>query len=299
MAAPPLASGNTTTANVDTGDRLTFTLFLALAVHALLILGITFGDDLFSKPAPTLEITLATHSDTREPEKADFLAQHNQQASGTADKAKQMTTDQPSVFNDSTVRELNPQPMVKKSDPIPPSEQTQVTTVSKSQFKVQQSPETISEPQERKEGRDAADSSLSSEIASLRAKLDKQRQAIAKRPRVRRLTSVATKASVDAEYMNKWINRVVFVGNRNFPQEALARKIFGSLRLATTLKPNGTIHSVEILHSSGFAVLDNAALQIVHLASPFPPFPPEIRKDTDQLEIIRTWNFEISGLSTN
>ena len=99
--------------------------------------------------------------------------------------------------------------------------------------------------------------------------------------------------------MNKWINKVVFVGNRNFPKEALSQKIFGSLRLATTLKPNGTIHSVEILQSSGHSVLDNAALQIVHLASPFPPFPPEIRKDTDQLEIIRTWNFEISGLSTN
>lgn len=295
MATPTLTSSD-----IDTGDRLTFTLFLAIAVHALLILGITFGDSLFNKAAPTLEITLASHNDRQQPDKADFLAQHNQTASGTSEKAQQLTTDQISEFSDPNIRKLNPQPMVKASTPTPQSPKTLITTQGQSRHKVaKQTVEERPPTEERQEGKDPEDSQLSSEIASLRAKLDKQRQAIAKRPRVRRLTSVATKASVDAEYMNKWINKVVFVGNRNFPKEALSQKIFGSLRLATTLKPNGTIHSVEILQSSGHSILDNAALQIVHLASPFPPFPPEIRKDTDQLEIIRTWNFEISGLSTN
>jgi len=65
------------------------------------------------------------------------------------------------------------------------------------------------------------------------------------------------------------------------------------------INPNGTIHSVEILESSGHRILDQAAVQIVHLAAPFQSFPPEIRREYDRLEIIRTWQFEISGLSTS
>jgi protein TonB len=285
--------------NVDSGDRLSFTVFIAIAIHALLILGVSFSSELNQSSSPTLEITLASHKSASAPKEADYLAQHNQEASGTLDEAKQITTDTPSQFNDPSIRELSPQPMVKASTQQPQAIDQPITTTSHSDFRIaNKKTSELQEAKQEQQGSDKEDSSLSAEIASLRAKLDKQRQSYAKRPRLRRLTSVATKASVDAEYMNKWINKVVFVGNRNFPKAALQNKIFGSLRLATTLKQNGTIKSVEILQSSGFSILDNAALQIVHMASPFPAFPPEIRKDTDQLEIIRTWNFEISGLST-
>ncbi|WP_286807574.1 energy transducer TonB, partial [Marinimicrobium sp. UBA4209] len=88
-------------------------------------------------------------------------------------------------------------------------------------------------------------------------------------------------------------------GNRHYPQEALNRRITGSLRLSVAINPDGTIHEVEVLHSSGHRLLDQAAVQIVHLAAPFNSFPPEIRQEYDRLEIIRTWNFEIAGLSTS
>lgn len=294
-----MSTENQQPTNVDSGDRLSFTVFLAIALHALLILGISFSNELNPPSSPTLEITLASHKSSNAPKEADFLAQHNQEASGTLDEAKQITTDTPSQFNDSNIRELSPQPMVKASTQQPQTIDQPITTTSRSDFRItKKKTSELQESKQEQQGTDKEDSQLSAEIASLRAKLDKQRQSYAKRPRLRRLTSVATKASVDAEYMNKWINKVVFVGNRNFPKAALQNEIFGSLRLATRLNKNGTIESVEILQSSGFSILDNAALQIVHLASPFPPFPPEILKDTDQLEIIRTWNFEISGLST-
>jgi protein TonB len=38
-------------------------------------------------------------------------------------------------------------------------------------------------------------------------------------------------------------------------------------------------------------VLDDAAVRIVHMGSPYAPFPPEIAKDTDILSITRTWTF--------
>jgi len=43
--------------------------------------------------------------------------------------------------------------------------------------------------------------------------------------------------------------------------------------------------------SSGHKVLDDAALRIVKMAAPYSPFPPDIRKDYDVIEITRTWTF--------
>ncbi len=287
-------------AAVDTGDRLIFTVFLALALHALLILGVTFKADFSGKPSPTLEITLANHSSEVAPDKADYLAQFNQQASGTSDKAQQMTTDQLAPIDNAYIEKVTPTPQVRAANPTQQQTLQPVVTRSNSQFQIFQKEATPDkEEQEKKQGKDLFDTPLSAEIASLRAKLEQQRQAIAKRPRIRRITSVATRASADAEYLHKWTNKIEFIGNRNFPEEAVQQKIFGKLRLATILRPNGTIHSVEILQSSGHSILDNAALQIVHLAAPFAAFPQEIRKDIDQLEIIRTWHFELNGLSTS
>lgn len=285
---------------VDTVDRLSFTIFLALALHALLILGVSFTVDMGAKPSPTLDITLATHSMAKAPETADFLAQANQEASGTGDRAQQMTTDQLAAINDTRIQEINPTPQIRAADPQQQDTLQPVLTSSASPFQLQQQEVTPDQKdQEELEGKDLLDTPLSAEIASLQAKLDRQRQAIAKRPRIRRITSVATRASADAAYLNEWVRKIELVGNRNFPQEAVQQRIFGQLRLATILRPDGTIHSVEVLQSSGYNVLDQAALQIVHLAAPYPPFPPEIRKDADQLEIIRTLHFELSGLATS
>jgi protein TonB len=112
------------------------------------------------------------------------------------------------------------------------------------------------------------------------------------------LTSVATRESADARYLHDWSTRIEQIGNRNYPQEALSRRITGNLRLLVALNPNGTIHRVEILQSSGQRLLDEAAVQIVRLAAPYEAFPPEISRHYDRMEIIRTWRFEITGLST-
>ncbi|HRF87625.1 MAG TPA: energy transducer TonB, partial [Pseudomonadales bacterium] len=75
-------------------------------------------------------------------------------------------------------------------------------------------------------------------------------------------------------------------------QEARRKKIYGQLRLVVSLLPDGSIHNIEILQSSGQRILDDAAIRIVRMAAPFAPFPHELRKDVDRLEIIRTWKFE-------
>ena len=79
-------------------------------------------------------------------------------------------------------------------------------------------------------------------------------------------------------------------GTLNYPPEARG-KVYGSLRLTVTLKPDGSVESIELDKSSGLKVLDEAAFRIVRMAAPYGAFPPDIRKDTDLLVITRTWFF--------
>lgn len=292
----------TSTAEINTQvsstDRLIFTAFVAIALHALLIFGVVFdASKLLPKTQTSINVTLATHRDKTEPEKADFLAQHNQQASGTEQKAKEITVTKEALIADTQIREVTP-----PTEPVRRQENTQnqqvISTDSASRWKINANQEREQQEQTQ-QGRTDTQLKHSAEIASLQAKLAKMRQAYAKRPRIRRLTSVATKAAVDAEYLSKWASKVEFVGNRNYPEQALQQDITGTLRMAVTVMPSGRVERIELLHSSGYKMLDRAAMQIVHMASPFAPFPEEIRRNTDQLEIIRTWHFEISGLSTS
>ena len=285
--------------HVDTHDRLSFTVFVAIALHALVVLGVTFKYDPNPKPAPTFEVTLATHKSDKVPEKADFQAQFNQQASGTETNAQELTSERLAPFADTKPHEAMPLPERQATEQSTVAEQNKIVTQNSSTLQVAKldNSKDIKE-QEEHPGQERDIPLVNPEIASLRAKLARQQQAYANKPRIRRITSVSTLAAADAEYLNAWRDKIEVVGNNNFPQQALKEGIFGQLRLAAVIKANGAIVDVELLQSSGYQILDNAAMQIVHLAAPFAPFPPEISKDVDQLEIIRTWRFDITGLST-
>lgn len=285
-----------TNPTTSSGDRLSFTVFLAAALHGLLIFGIAFEASAPSESAPSVTVTLATHESAKAPEDADFLAQSNQLASGTEEKAQQITTDELSPFSSSSINETQVMPQQKQSAEEP--SKTQVLTSTNGKGKVNNATQP-SEQAEQQEGNDAQDiAMISSQIASLQAKLDKQRQDQAKRPRERVLTSVSAKASEDAAYLNSWTQKVEVVGNTYFPEEAIRQKINGQLRLEVVIHWDGSIIEVNLRQSSGHSILDNAAQQIVYQAAPFLPFPPEIRKDTDQIAIIRTWYFDVGGLTT-
>jgi protein TonB len=139
----------------------------------------------------------------------------------------------------------------------------------------------------------------SQEIASLEAKLDIQRQAYAKRPRIRRLTSVATQQADDALYTNQWIEKIELIGNQHYPEQARQQGIYGELKMVVSLLNDGSVASVEIIQSSGYKILDEAALRIVHQAAPYGPFPAKMRQQVDILEIIRTWRFHKNRLTSS
>jgi periplasmic protein TonB len=194
------------------------------------------------------------------------------------------------------VRDVNPIPQQQAASTKQVKIQQLLSTTAKSTQTTQRKPDPdVREERETLNGQATEQPLVSAEIASLQAKLDKQRQEYAKRPRVRTLTSVSTKESFDAKYLHEWSSKIEQVGNRNYPQDALNRRITGNLRLSVVINPDGTIYEIKVLQSSGQRILDDAARQIVRLSSPFAAFPAEIRKHADRLQIIRTWNFEITG----
>ena len=91
--------------------------------------------------------------------------------------------------------------------------------------------------------------------------------------------------------MEAWRAKVERVGNLNYPEEARRRNISGQLVLDVALNPDGKINQITIRRSSGYKVLDDAAIRIVELAAPYSPFPEAIRAETDVLHITRTWQF--------
>ncbi|HSB96943.1 MAG TPA: energy transducer TonB [Spongiibacteraceae bacterium] len=278
-------------------DLLGFTLLLAAALHAALILGVTFSREQREKTASKLEITLAQYKSAQAPQRADYLAQHNQEGSGTLAEKALLTTRKTADFQDNVIRDISPVQQIAAQRQTS-AQQALIATLAHAEQKTTSKNDRTT-PQQLAES-DVTIQQRSLEIASLEAKLDIQRQAYAARPRIRRLTSVAAKRSEDAEYLNQWRERIENVGNRNYPERAREQQIYGDLRLMVALLPNGEVHEVKVLKSSGQRLLDEAAIRIVHLAAPYDAFPPEIRQHVDVLEIIRTWRFHKDRLtSTN
>lgn len=285
-------------AQVSDLDRFSFTLFMALVVHAVVVLGITFAPESPRSSAQTMEITLSQFDDEKAPEKADFLAQTSQQGSGTEDEPREMTTPQPSEISQPDVAQVQPEPRAQV-EPVRRQQQAVVQTESRSSRQVQQ-PEQSAKPEEDllpvREKKSLMDRSL--EIASLEARFDAQQQAYARKPRVMRVTAASTLKSTNAWYVQNWVSKVTRVGNINYPTEARRAGVYGTLRMLVSMQKDGTIKEVAILQSSGSTLLDDAAIRIVRMAAPFAPFPNEMRKDVDELEIIRTWSFQQRGLTS-
>lgn len=127
-------------------------------------------------------------------------------------------------------------------------------------------------------------------MASLSAEIDQKLVAYARRPRQKWITA-RTRESKYAAYMEAWRLKVERVGNLNYPDEARRRRLSGSLLLDVGLNSDGSIHSITLRRSSGYKVLDDAAIRIVKLAAPFAKFPKDIAAETDILHIERTWRF--------
>lgn len=269
----------------DGGDRLLVSVLIAAALHALLILGISFTPEQpdHEDKLPSLDITLVTKRDTPPPKEADYLAQISQDGGGnTAEKIRPQL-------------EQAAQPAVAAPPPPSPAAgEARRLASSAGQRKVQ-----VADAAKPAAPTAAELINRSLELASLDQQLRQSMQAYSQRPR-QAFISARTQEFKYASYMNEWVGKVERVGNLNYPDEARRQNITGSLMLQVAINTDGSVRNIRLLRASGYKVLDDAAIRIVQLAAPFAPLPPEIRKDTDILHITRTWEFlNQGGLATH
>lgn len=273
------------------------TLPLAILAHALLIFGVSFVPNQSGErrlPA-VLDITLVqTHSE-KSPDEAKFIAQANQQASGTTDQENRPRTPLAAVEPNTSDGDA-PIQAQKTAPETPPKYQPQILTTKGETFKA--ADKTPEQPDDQPDTIDKDLSDTSLEIAQLLAEVDEAEARYARRPRIHFIDAVSAKSAVEAEYVDSWVKKIERIGNINFPEEAVKRNLSGKLIVNVTLDHNGRVVDTQIDVSSGFTVLDKAAERIVRLASPYPPLPKEIRQKWDQLNITRTWIFHSGTLNT-
>lgn len=291
---------------ITPGDRLSMTLCLAILVHAIIVLGITFtSEDKMIPNYDTMEIILVQQKQPEPTDDAAMLAQANLQGGGDTPEEVIPATPLPPPFPDTNAEvataatesppveavpetETKPEVKAKNEEKIPEPQMATETDDAMETAPAQQKQKAKAQRKPKPSATELLRNSF--KIASLSAQIKRKLEAKAKRPR-RKFISASTKAFKYAAYMEAWRAKVERVGNLNYPDEARRRKLSGSLILDVALNANGSINQITIRRSSGHKVLDDAAIQIVKLASPFAPFPDNINQETDILHITRTWQF--------
>lgn len=271
-------------------DRaLALAVLVSIVLHAVLLaVHFKFPDALrWNSANAPLEVVLVNAKTKQRPAKADVLAQANLDRGGNVDENRRAKTPLPVVEPRQPGRDLAQ--AQKRVQQLEAQQRKLLAQAREARNRVAAEPPKdapATEPAE-KSGRDLADLALAA--IRLQAQIDKQIDEYQKRPRKKFIGANASEYRF-ARYEEDWRSKVERVGTLNYPAEARG-KLYGSLRLTVTLKPDGTVASVELDRSSGLKVLDNAAFKIVRMASPFAVFPADIARDTDLLVITRTWFF--------
>jgi protein TonB len=291
-----MAQANAIRPRISASDRLGFTLFLALTLHAIVVLGVGFtqSDHSNVQPLPSLDIILANSQNFDTVENPDFLAQIDQAGGGNADdKAR------PSA----PVSAPTPVDQKGLSDQDRIELRKQQLAISKLYFLTQSESDDFINRQQQERSKDSdnpqesAREQRQTKIARLQAEIRQMSIDYAKRPKTITLTA-STRKAVEASYLASWVQKIEHTGNLNYPQEARLKNLSGRLRMSVRINADGEILDMQITSSSGNSVLDEAARQILRMAQPFAPFSDELKDRADQIVIIRTWDFKSNRFRT-
>jgi protein TonB len=293
MAAPPLrvtlrglkGSGE---AGAPVRERLTAMLFMAGIAHAIVILGLTFSAGDRSPAAPGMEVLLVSDDlpTASRNDRAAYLAQRTQLGAGNthtlptgspearrahrsaASVSTERSTDAQSATaggragEEQALHSSAPSPVIRwlgeAGQSAPPA---------------------------------ASAASAESEVAERLGRGDAPELLLRGDSRTGQWISPDTRASRLAPYLDAWRRKVERVGTLNFPSVARGADLSGSPVIEVALGADGSLISATIRRGSGHAEIDQAALQILQLASPFEPFPADLARDYAALRFAYQWEF--------
>lgn len=315
---------------VTPGDRLGLTICIAIIIHTMVVMGISFTPELLPESRyESLEVILVTQQSEKPPEDADMLAQANLEGGGNSPTLERPRTSveapppaptpevaaspapplEPKVAPEPVPEALMASPEAQKTDTKEVTEEeellveetplAELATLEPEAKPEPEAPVVEASPKEKQPKPRIVTPPLptaaqlitrSFAMASLNAELQQKLELRARRPR-RKFISANTKEFRFAAYMEAWRAKVERVGNINYPDEARQRDLSGSLLLDVAINPDGSVSEITVRRSSGLKVLDDAAVRIVELASPFARFPDDFLKEIDILHVTRTWKF--------
>lgn len=270
-------------------DRLLATLFLAGLLHAIVILGITFTANVGEgNGAPGLEVLLTSEElpESDANDQATYLAQRTQVGSGNTKKRVAPRNRASSVPVPGQAGTPDGTAIGPTGSAAGSREESLLTTTSW-QANIHYSA-------------DAGDSGTSSEKAALLAEQkpdqpgpeDEAGPAQLRGPQRDELwITPDTRAATLAPYLDAWRRKVERVGTINYPAVARAKAGTASPVLEVAINASGVLEKAVIRTSSGDPSLDSAAIEILKLASPFDPFPPELSREYRLLRFAYEWQF--------
>jgi len=274
----------------DTPDRLPAMLFLAALIHGILIIGVTFNAESFDNfaAAISLEVTIVADPDQRidRPDEAAYLAQASQQGGGNTLDEVRPTAPLQSASPIDNLGEEDAQSLVDSTSHERSADQL-VTTQGEQDLQLADDLREQPQPEETtavalESGDERTLPLPQNESSSLLIHDDDPRRLI---------VSADTRESTVAAYLDNWKRRIEAVGEEYFPELGELEGLTGSPTLEVSIEASGQLAAVVIRKSSGSQVLDQAALDILRRASPFDPFPAEIRSDYDRLRFAYKWLF--------
>lgn len=281
----------------DTPDRLPPMLFLAALIHGILIIGVTFnamlGDE-FTE-AISLEVTIVAEPDRSyvDTEKAQYLAQASQQGDGNTSDSVRPTAPAHSAVPIDNFGSMDGAALQDASAVLDTADQV-ISTRTEQSEKVADSPR--EDPSQEVSTAISLEAGIETTLplpqdreATLAVKADSPRQLF---------TSVDTRESRIAVYLDRWKRKIETMGVKYFPEMGIGAGLSGSPTLQVTINASGQLDAAYVRRSSGSHMLDQAALNILRRASPFDPFPAAIRAEYDQLVFAYKWEFADVSLAT-
>lgn len=269
------------------GHRLELAVGVSLLLHTLVLsLHFSFPNASRAFQDKALDIILVNSRSAHRPSDAQALAQANLDGGGNTDDKRRAKTPLPPSARQQNGAELEQaQRRVQQLE----TQQQRLLTQAKSKTKAAPSAEREAQPEPTPgiSGRDLAQSALA--MARLEGEIARNVDEYNQRPRKKNIGTRADEYRF-AQYVEDWRLKVERIGTLNYP-EAAKGKLYGTLMLTVTIRSDGAVDKVEINRTSGHKILDDAARRIVQMAGPYAPFPPDIRRDTDILEITRSWFF--------
>ena len=263
----------------------TTAVVFALIVH-LLVLAIEFVAPT-QQDAAVKEIAVTLRPSEQKVEHADFLAQADQQGSGTFREAHRMSSDMPAPMLEQSAGE-------KQMETLQKTQQKRELNFEEKVLMTTLSWQKQAEQTRRKKAMDELNSQFQAKaamVASLEAQYLQRQQNFSRQQKIKTVDGIQAKQDVTAAYLEKFRQKVEFYGNRYYPDQAKQQRLAGEVRLMVILNRNGGIRAIRLIESSGHDLLDEAAKASVRKAAPFTGFDRNM-KDISELRIVRTWRFD-------